>query len=373
MFCLINHIIFNTDMLKNSKGFTLIELLLVFGIVAIMAALAISQYNEYRRRANNITAITDLRNATTAVEAFIVSTPIINSAASLEIAPSGAVTASDGFTLEQVLPGFVPTRNVKLVLSRNAENQIVASASHCKGTSAGDDYPLFTASFTFNSLSSTNFESGGTYGDASMPIDGSGCADVGGGDGGGSGSGSESDSSSSGGDCAEACPGSHNPADCSGGYVLCHWNSSCTGSESCTYFWCSSPTSPTMSCPGFSGFSSSEPGSDESSEGGSGSGSESGSGSGSGSDSEEGSEAGSGSGSGSGSEEGGGSGSDGGGSSDVSAGCPEGKEECDWSSFAIGSDGSSFCNSEIQCVPIGTCNPPGCEDSGSGASGSSSF
>jgi len=57
-------------MLKNKKGFTLIELLIVVAIIAILAAIAIPQFGEYRKKAYNSAGQADLRNLKTALEAF---------------------------------------------------------------------------------------------------------------------------------------------------------------------------------------------------------------------------------------------------------------------------------------------------------------
>ncbi len=56
--------------IKNSKGFTLIELLIVVAIIAILAAIAIPQFSSYRQKAYNSSAVADLRNTKTALEAY---------------------------------------------------------------------------------------------------------------------------------------------------------------------------------------------------------------------------------------------------------------------------------------------------------------
>jgi len=54
---------------KNEKGFTLIELMIVVAIIGILAAIAIPQFSNYRTKAFNSAAISDLHTARLAEEA----------------------------------------------------------------------------------------------------------------------------------------------------------------------------------------------------------------------------------------------------------------------------------------------------------------
>lgn len=56
--------------MKHSHGFTFIELSVVLAILGILAAIAVPQYSNYRERAYNQTAISDLRNIAAAQESF---------------------------------------------------------------------------------------------------------------------------------------------------------------------------------------------------------------------------------------------------------------------------------------------------------------
>ena len=57
---------------NKERGFTLIELMIVIAIIGILAAIAIPQFNAYRKRSYNAGARSDARNLATAQEAYYV-------------------------------------------------------------------------------------------------------------------------------------------------------------------------------------------------------------------------------------------------------------------------------------------------------------
>ncbi len=112
---------------KNEKGFTLVELLIVIAIIGILAAIAIPQFSQYRKRAWATELNTDLKNAYTAAQVFLTDNP------------AGSVSAIGDLTAS----GYRSSTNITLTGTGMAVN----SGSIVLSTSADITAPTGTVTF----------------------------------------------------------------------------------------------------------------------------------------------------------------------------------------------------------------------------------
>ncbi len=107
--------------MKNEKGFTLIELLVVIAIIGILAAIAIPQFAEYKTRAFNSRAQSDLRNGLTAEEAYFV-----DNEQYADCTDAACATT---------LPGFILSGDVEIEFasSGSASEEFSGASCHSRG------------------------------------------------------------------------------------------------------------------------------------------------------------------------------------------------------------------------------------------------
>ena len=123
-------------MKMNKKGFTLIELLIVVAIIAILAAIAIPQFGQYRIKGYNAAANSDIRNAKTAEEALFADYQGYGDTNGIY-----GVPAKPGPAILTTLDTGGVSRNVQSGISNNV--QLVARTNAAAG-GAGANYLIFS-------------------------------------------------------------------------------------------------------------------------------------------------------------------------------------------------------------------------------------
>lgn len=125
----------NKNILRE-KGFTLIEVMIVVGITALLVAIAIPAYNQYRTKAFDISATSDMRHLFLFENSFFNIHQIYVPIATTDKNSSGSILKNvtiDGKTVAFTVNSL--TRDVSVFCATNGVKQsIIVAAKHLGGS-----------------------------------------------------------------------------------------------------------------------------------------------------------------------------------------------------------------------------------------------
>ncbi len=135
----------------NYQGFSLVELLVTVAVLSIIATISVAQFQEYKAKANDATAMTHTINIYTAAHAANIEEALgdnPNSSYSISFLADGTSIkqGADSLSIENLVPGYKSQKDVFSQLQvwrTNSSKDIymIAIATHCKGSkSTQQDY-----------------------------------------------------------------------------------------------------------------------------------------------------------------------------------------------------------------------------------------
>lgn len=128
----------------NQKGFTLIELMIVIAIIGILAAIAIPQFAEYRKKSYKATMEADAKNLMTSLESLY-----------SEASPP-SYAAANGVNITG--PGATTVNNVQFKASKGNIVTISADASGYTINVTNSGAPSGSTIFTVNNAGTSSWQ-----------------------------------------------------------------------------------------------------------------------------------------------------------------------------------------------------------------------
>jgi len=98
---------------NRQEGFTLIELMIVIALIGILAAIAIPQYSNYRNRAYNAKAVSELKSFHKTCMVYFIDAPTAPACTTAEVAAT-----------------FVPASDVTIAMVNSTLNNWSATAKY---------------------------------------------------------------------------------------------------------------------------------------------------------------------------------------------------------------------------------------------------
>jgi prepilin-type N-terminal cleavage/methylation domain-containing protein len=95
--------------MRYSRGFTLLELLISLSIIGILSAIAIPRYADYKKKAFDTRALSDLRNTAIAEESYFIDSEHYLSCANQEcrdLPGMGTLSAGVNIEVDGTVTGF---------------------------------------------------------------------------------------------------------------------------------------------------------------------------------------------------------------------------------------------------------------------------